>query len=339
MSDILSQEEVDALLTAVSSEGADTDIGSIVSSEADEAEASEKTLTLYDFRRPDRVSKDQMRTLQNLHEGYARQFSTTLTNFLRTFVEIELISVDQLTFSEFVMSIANPSCIYVFKMEPLEGSAIVEINPSLVFFIIDRLFGGQGRPSEQNRELTQIEQNVIHRIVERGLGDLKDVWEHIGVFSPKIETYETNPQFVQIAPPGETVILISLEVRMQNASGLMSLCFPYMLLDSVINNLSGESWMSSQSSTTQETKEMLSHEINSLTLPVSAVIGQIRLSIKDLLQLQRGDILCIEKKKNTDLLVQIGSKTKMEGKTGLIGRKKAIEITKIVEKEVPGSDE
>ena len=280
-----------------------------------------------------------MRTLQNLHEGYARQFSTTLTNFLRTFVEIELISVDQLTFSEFVMSIANPSCIYVFKMEPLEGSAIVEINPSLVFFIIDRLFGGQGRPSEQNRELTQIEQNVIHRIVERGLGDLKDVWEHIGVFSPKIETYETNPQFVQIAPPGETVILISLEVRMQNASGLMSLCFPYMLLDSVINNLSGESWMSSQSSTTQETKEMLSHEINSLTLPVSAVIGQIRLSIKDLLQLQRGDILCIEKKKNTDLLVQIGSKTKMEGKTGLIGRKKAIEITKIVEKEVPGSDE
>lgn len=339
MSDILSQEEVDALLTAVSSEGADTDIGSIVSAEADEAEASEKTLTLYDFRRPDRVSKDQMRTLQNLHEGYARQFSTTLTNFLRTFVEIELISVDQLTFSEFVMSIANPSCIYVFKMEPLEGSAIVEINPSLVFFIIDRLFGGQGRPSEQNRELTQIEQNVIHRIVERGLGDLKDVWEHIGVFSPKIETYETNPQFVQIAPPGETVILISLEVRMQNASGLMSLCFPYMLLDSVINNLSGESWMSSQSSTTQETKEMLSHEINSLTLPVSAVIGQIRLSIKDLLQLQRGDILCIEKKKNTDLLVQIGSKTKMEGKTGLIGRKKAIEITKIVEKEVPGSDE
>lgn len=339
MSDILSQEEVDALLTAVSSEGADTDIGSIVSAEADEAEASEKTLTLYDFRRPDRVSKDQMRTLQNLHEGYARQFSTTLTNFLRTFVEIELISVDQLTFSEFVMSIANPSCIYVFKMEPLEGSAIVEINPSLVFFIIDRLFGGQGRPSEQNRELTQIEQNVIHRIVERGLGDLKDVWEHIGVFSPKIETYETNPQFVQIAPPGETVILISLEVRMQNASGLMSLCFPYMLLDSVINNLSGESWMSSQSSTTQETKEMLSHEINSLTLPVSAVIGQIRLSIRDLLQLQRGDILCIEKKKNTDLLVQIGSKTKMEGKTGLIGRKKAIEITKIVEKEVPGSDE
>ncbi len=342
MSDILSQEEVDALLSAVSSEGADTDIGGLMGGIEDapgEEESDEKTLSLYDFRRPDRVSKDQMRTLQNLHEGYARQFSTTLTNFLRTFVEIELVSVDQLTFSEFVMSISNPSCIYVFKMEPLEGNAIVEINPSLVFFIIDRLFGGQGRPSEQNRELTQIEQNVIHRIVERGLDDLKDVWEHIGVFSPRIETYETNPQFVQIAPPGETVILISLEVRMQNASGLMSLCFPYMLLDNVITNLSGESWMSSQSTSTQETRGLLEHEIDLLTVPVSAVIGQTRISIRDLLQLQRGDILCLTKKKDSDLIIQIGGKTKMAGKTGLIGRKKAIEVTKIVEKEVPGYDE
>ncbi len=345
MSDILSQEEVDALLSAVSSEGSDNDLGGLVGGlgggdSADEEEVdSDKTLSLYDFRRPDRVSKDQMRTLQNLHEGYARQFSTTLTNFLRTFVEIELVSVDQLTFSEFVMSISNPSCIYVFKMEPLEGSAIVEINPSLVFFIIDRLFGGQGRPSEQNRELTQIEQNVIHRIVERGLNDLKDVWEHIGVFSPKIENYETNPQFVQIAPPGETVILISLEVRMQNASGLMSLCFPYMLLDSVISNLSGESWMSSQSTSTLETKDLLEHEIESLTVPVSAVIGQTKLTIRDLLQLQQGDILCLDKKKDSDIIIQIGNKTERAGKTGLVGRKKAIEVTRIIEKEVPGCDE
>ncbi len=339
MSDILSQEEVDALLSAVSSEGGDADLTNLVN-ESQETELAddggEKTLSLYDFRRPDRVSKDQMRTLQNLHEGYARLFSTTLTNFLRTFVEIELVSVDQLTFSEFVMSISNPSCIYVFKMEPLEGSAIVEINPSLVFFIIDRLFGGQGRPSEQNRELTQIEQSVIYRIVERGLSDLKDVWEHIGVFSPKIETFETNPQFVQIAPPGETVILISLEVRMQNSSGLMSLCFPYILLENVINNLSGESWMSSQSTTTLETRGMLEHEIESLFLQFSVVIGQTKLKIRDLVQLQKGDILCLDKKKDSDLAIQIGGKTKMEGKTGLVGRKKAVEITKIMEKEVPG---
>ncbi|MBD3390414.1 MAG: flagellar motor switch protein FliM [Chitinivibrionales bacterium] len=344
MSDILSQEEVDALLSAVSAGGVDTDVGAAFDAgggggEADAGADAEKALSLYDFRRPDRVSKDQMRTLQNLHEGYARQFSTTLTNFLRTFVEIELVSVDQLTYSEFVMSISNPSCIFVFKMEPLEGSAIIEINPSLVFFIIDRLFGGQGRPSEQNRELTLIEQNVIHRIVERGLNDLKEVWEHIGVFTPRIDTYETNPQFVQIAPPGETVILISLEVRMENASGLMSLCFPYMLLESVINSLSGESWMSSQSTSTPETRSMMEHEITSLSLPVAALIGQTRLSIRDLLQLQQGDVLCLDKNKDSDLLLQVGNKTKMAGKSGLVGRKKAVKVTSIIEKEVPGSDE
>jgi flagellar motor switch protein FliM len=229
--------------------------------------------------------------------------------------------------------------MYVFKMEPLEGSAIMEVSPSLVFFIIDRLFGGQGRPSEQNRELTLIEQNVMTRIVERGLSDLKDVWEHIGVFSPKIEAYETNPQFVQIAPPGETVILISLEVRMQNASGLMSLCFPYILLESVINTLSGESWMAMQSTVTPETRTLLEKELQSIALPLSVLVGQTKLSIRDLLQLQHGDVLCLEKHKDDDLLIQIGNKTKMAGKSGLIGRKKAVRISKILEKEVPGCDE
>jgi len=349
VSDILSQEEVDALLAAVSAGGIETDAGgagaagldmsATAGGGAEAAADADKALSLYDFRRPDRVSKDQMRTLQNLHEGYARQFSTTLTNFLRTFVEIELVSVDQLTYSEFVMSISNPSCIFVFKMEPLEGSAIIEINPSLVFFIIDRLFGGQGRPSEQNRELTLIEQNVIHRIVERGLNDLKEIWEHIGVFTPRIETYETNPQFVQIAPPGETVILISLEVRMENASGLMSLCFPYMLLESVINSLSGESWISAQSQSTPETRAMLEHEIESLNLPLAAVIGGTSLSIRDLLQLQPGDVLCLDKKKDSELAIKIGGKVKMAARSGLIGRKKAIKITQIIERKVPGCDE
>lgn len=341
MSDILSQEEVDALLAAVSS-GSDKESAVAEKTPVEPAQVpavDEGRVSLYDFRRPDRVSKDQMRTFQNLHENYARQFSTTLTNFLRTFVEVELVSVDQLTYAEFIMSIANPSCIYVFKMEPLEGSAIFEINPSLVFFIVDRLFGGQGRPSEQNRELTLIEQSVLHRIVERGLNDLKEVWENIGVFSPKVDAYETNPQFVQIAPPGETVILISLEVRMQNASGLMSICFPYLLLESVITNLSGESWMSSMSTSTAETRTILENEMQDLDLTLSTVIGTTSLTIRDLMQLQRGDVLCLDKLHDSDLSVQIDGKTKMAGRSGLVGRKKAVKITRILEKEVPGCHE
>ena len=173
MSDILSQEEVDALLNAVSTGSLVPEAGNdkpapLEGGMAAEETDKDKSVTLYDFRRPDRVSKDQMRTLQNLHDGYARLLSTTLSSYLRTLVEIDIVSVDQLTYSEFMMSISNPSCIYVFQMEPLEGAAIFEVNPSLVFFIVDRLFGGQGKPTEHNRELTDIEKNVLTKIVESG---------------------------------------------------------------------------------------------------------------------------------------------------------------------------
>ncbi|MFH0920096.1 MAG: flagellar motor switch protein FliM [Fibrobacterota bacterium] len=340
MSDILSQEEVDALLSAVSAgdlgsvggggEAAKTEGGAAAGAGA---EADDRAVQIYDFRRPDRVSKDQMRTLQNLHEGYARLFSTTMTSYLRTLVEIELVSVDQLTYSEFIMSISNPSCIYVFQMEPLEGNAIFEINPALVFYMVDRLFGGQGKSLEQNRELTSIEESVMLKIAERALSDLKDVWEHIGIFNPKIVHYETNPQFVQVAPPSETVILVSLEVRMQNGSGLLSLCFPFMVLESIIGKLSGESWMKAQRVSTRETEKVVRKEIESRTIRVTAEIGNLTLSVRDLLQLKKGDVLLTDRNVDSRLGIRLNSQLKMEGKPGLVGRRKAIQITSFINKE------
>ena len=339
MSDILSQEEVDALLSAVSA----GDLGGRAEPAAARSDAaapvaatvadSERSVQIYDFRRPDRVSKDQMRTLQNLHEGYARLFSTTMTSYLRTLVEIELVSVDQLTYSEFIMSISNPSCIYVFQMEPLEGNAIFEINPSLVFYMIDRLFGGQGKTSEQNRELTTIEESVMVKITERALSDLKDVWEHIGIFNPKIVNYETNPQFVQVAPPGETVILISLEVRMANGSGLISLCFPFMVLESIIGKLSCESWMTAQRVSTRETEKVVKKEIESRSIAVSAEVGTVTISVRDLLQMKKGDVLCLDRRADSKLGIKLNGQLKMEGKPGLVGRKKAIQVTSFINKE------
>lgn len=339
MSDILSQDEVDALLSAVSSgEVAEAPVvPSLGTSTVDESDM-EKNVKVYDFRRPDRVSKDQMRTLQNLHESYARLFSTTMTSYLRTLVEIELISVDQLTYSEFMMSISNPSCIYVYEIEPLEGQAIFEINPSLVFFMVDRLFGGQGNPTEQNRELTEIEKSVLNKIVERGLLDFKEVWEHIGIFSPKVQSYETNPQFVQIAPPGETVILVSLEVRMKNGSGLISICLPYMLLESVIGKLSGESWISSQRTTTQETRNLIEKEISSTQVPLSVIVGDTRIHLRDLLQLRQGDVLVLDKLASSDLVVKVGGRPKYLGKVGRVGNNKSIQITSIIDREVGEDD-
>jgi flagellar motor switch protein FliM len=363
MGDILSQDEIDALLSAVAdgdeveevtgfdsiepeaqsfslpepqAPEADDYSSSEFFDDGEEDEIGDRVLSLYDFRRPDRVSKDQMRTIQNLHEGYARTFSTTLTNYLRTFVEIEVVSVDQLTYSEFIMSISNPSCIHLFRMEPIPVTAIFEMNPSLVFFIIDRLFGGLGRSGENNRELTLIEQNVIRSIVSRGLEDLSNVWEHMGSFSHKIMDYETNPMFVQIAPPGETVILITFEVHMLKSSGLMSMCFPHQIIEQVFSNMSGESWMTTQAQATDETRDMMKDELDDIKVPLSVLIGQTNLTVRDLLQLQDGDILCLDKNEDSDLTIQVGGKSKMSGKSGVSGRRKAVRITEIIETEVPG---
>ncbi len=337
MSDILSQEEVDALLAAVSTGGSGEDESTPAaggeSYARDEAEPA-RPVALYDFRRPDRVSKDQMRTLQNLHEGYARLLSTTLSSYLRTLVEVDIVSVDQLTYSEFVMSVANPSCIYIFQMEPLEGAAIFEVNPNLVFFIVDRLFGGQGRPIDHNRELTDIEKNVLNKIVERALLNLKEVWEHVGIFTPKVDSYETNPQFVQIAPPNETIILISLEVRMKHGSGLISLCFPFIMLETVISKLSGESWISGQRTTTQETRRVLETELNSTELPVTSIIGEAKLKLRDLLQLQNGDVVVLDKLADSDLTIKISGKPKFFGKVGVVGRNKCVQVTSLIDMEV-----
>jgi len=342
MSDILTQEEVDALLSAVSTgqftpDSIDTepDPGAPKAVEAESPRGNDqKQVSVYDFRRPDRVSKDQMRALQNLHDGYARLLATTLSSYLRALVEIDIVSVDQLTYSEFMMSVPNPSCLYVFQMEPLEGAAIIEVNPNLVFFIVDRLFGGQGKPSEHNRELTDIEKSVLTKIIDRALINLKETWEHVGIFTPRIDSYETNAQFVQIAPPNETVILISLEVRMKHGSGLISLCFPYIMLETVITKLGGESWIAGQRTTTQETRRLLENELASTEVTGTAVIGETSLSVKDLLQLQTGDVIVLEKPADADLVFRIGDKSKFLGKVGLVGRNKSFQITSIIEREV-----
>ena len=379
MSEILSQDEIDALLTAVAGGGDDllspemaanspneismssvsssghfasggeeyynpssADPDSFVSwlydynASEDEEDLSEKRLNTYDFRRPDRVSKDQMRILENLYESYARQFSNTLTNYLRTLVEIRVASVEQFTYSEFIMSISNPSCIHLFRMEPIENTAIFEINPSLVFLIIDRLFGGFGKPFATSNELTPIVQNVIRNIVSRGLDDLANSWEHMGDFSPKITNFETNPMFIQIAPPNETVILITFEVQISKSMGMMSMCFPHKIIERLFTYMTSESWITTKVQTTAETRRTMEEEIQGLSVPLSVLIGQTKLTIRDLLQLAKDDIICLDKQKDEDLIVQIGGKSKMAGKSGVVGRKKAIRITEIIEPEVPG---
>lgn len=353
MGDILSQEEIDALLASVgaaappspapspapSSSTSGAVSGTLTRAERQAAkQADDKKVSLYDFRRPDRVSKDQMRVLQNLHEGFSRVLSTTLTSYLRTLIEVELVSVDQLTYNEFVMSVTNPSCIYIFQMEPLTGNAIFEINPSLVFFMIDRLFGGPGKAMQYNRELTDIERSVMSKIVERLLTDLKEAWEYLGIFHPKIESYENNPQFVQIAPASETVILISFELRSRHTSGLMSMCMPYMFLEPVMGNLSAENWISSNRGATADTRKIVERELAGTPVELKAILGRTALSLRQILGLQEGDTLVLEKSHSADLVLSAGGKGRFLCKPGQLHGRKCVQVTSLIEREVGDVD-
>jgi flagellar motor switch protein FliM len=158
----------------------------------------------------------------------------------------------------------------------------------------------------------------------------------MGDFSPKITDYETNPMFVQIAPPSETVILITFEIQMLKSSGLMSICFPYKIIETLFSFMTSENWITTQVQTTAETRKTMEEEIQDLKVPLSVLIGNTKLTVRDLLQLEKDDILCLDKHKDEDLVVQIGGKSKMGGKSGIVGRKKAVKITEIIEEEVPG---
>jgi flagellar motor switch protein FliM len=350
MGDFLSQAEIDKIMDNLSGvSGAAPVAAAPVAAPQAAAQAyqpfympvvrSDRKINSYDFTRPDRISKDQISTLRNLHEGYARLLTTTLMGLLRTNVQINLQNVEQLTYGEVIKSIPTPSCIYVFQMEPLESSALFDVSPSLIFIMLDRLFGGQGRAIDSsNRELTDIEKTVIYKIIERSLADLKVVWENIGIFSPKIENYEINPQFVQIAPPGDTVVLVTLEVRTRTGSGLMSLCFPFILLESIIDKLSGESWISAQKTTTQETRRMVERELSSTAAMLRAEIGSTRLSVRDFLQLSVGDVMVLDKLTQSDLVMFVEDRPKFLGKPGVVGRSKSFQITGIIDREVGDDD-
>ena len=233
MTEILSQDEIDALLSAISSGEVDPDDYSAV--------GEQKKVKIYDFRRPDKFSKDQIRTLQMMHETFARLTTTALSAQLRALVSVHVGSVDQLTYEEFIRSIPNPTTLAVINMDPLRGSAVLEIDPSITFTIIDRLFGGLGEPTKITRELSDIELSVMEGIIVRILGNLREAWSTVIDLRPRLGAIETNPQFAQIVPPNDMVVLITLETKVGDVEGMTNLCIPYITIEPIISKLSATS--------------------------------------------------------------------------------------------------
>ena len=326
MNEVLSQDEIDQLLTAISSGDTDTDDYKPVN--------SAKKIKMYDFKRPDKFSKEQLRTVSIMHETFARLTTTSLSAQLRSFVTVHVASVEQITYEEFIRSIPNPTTLAVINMDPLKGNAVLEIDPAITFCMIDRLFGGRGLTSgNKNRDLTDIEQEVMEGVIVRILANIREAWTQVIDLRPRFAQIETNPQFAQIVPPTEMVVLITLETKAGEEEGMMNFCIPYLVLEPIVSKLSSQYWFSSvrKNSTTQYLGT-IKQQLTSVDMDVVADFGSINLPIRDVLSLRVGDVIRLSNIKVGDpLSLSVGNEKKFYCQPGVVGKKMAVQITGKVE--------
>ena len=321
MADILSQDEVDLLLNAVS-EGAAVE-------EDNNAQNEDVALTTYDFRRPERVSKEQFKGLQSLFEAYSREVSIVFPPFLRTVVRIDLSSIDQLTYDEFILSVARPTSLTVIDMAPLEGTAVLEMSPSIVFPVVDRVLGGKGATLSEPRELTEIENRIISRIVNMMLDSLKRAWEQLIEFDLSIVQQESDPLIVQIVSGSEMVILVGYEVHIGDTVGTMNFCIPLLVLNPILDQISQQDHFSRRMSEEMAvfTRKAITNHLYNVKIPVDAILGEAQLLLADVARLQVGDVVQLDSTPYSPLNVRVGGLDRFLAKPGRRRESSAVQVT------------
>ena len=347
--DVLSQAEVESLLNAMSSgaempapaaaEPAKGGPGAMPSLPSGLGRPREK-VTPYDFKRPERVGKEQMRALQTLHEGFGRSFAAGLSAMVRGMVEVKLTSVDQLTYSEFVFSLENPTCFNLLRADPLEGNLILDINPSILYPIIDRLLGG-GREGSSlaRRPLTEIELRLVARITNLFLDELRRAWDNVLALDLEVIRVESNPQLVQIVPPNEVVVLISFELTIGELRGMMNLCIPYNTIERISGKLSANSWIAyGRRQATPESVEQIGRALHSSLVEVNVQLARTRISTGELIGLRVGDIITTDHDVHRPLLVTVEDHAKFHARAGAYTGHAAICIEEHLKTPPPGAE-
>ena len=325
--DVLSQAEIDALLAGVMSGDVDADTM--------KQDSDGKKVKVYDFKRPDKFSKDQIRTLYMLHESFARLLNTYLSTHLRTLVNVDVASVEQLTYQEFVQSMANPSVISVLGVPPLKGNIILEVGTEIAFAFIDRVFGGDGNTAMKTRVLTEIEDAVMRRFVNTAMTHFKEAWANVATINPFLETTESNPQFTQIVPPSDMVVIVTIQMKVGEIEGMMNICIPYLVLEPIMSKLTTTFWVASSISKdeTEGQVALIQAKLEKTLVPFVVEVGQVQISIREFLTLGFGDVLQLGTRVKEDFKCKIGKNTKFMCRPGTSGKKMAVQITEIIEPE------
>jgi flagellar motor switch protein FliM len=304
MGDVLSQTEVESLLAAIDPGGQPPHGPASV-----RRDDLRSQISVYDFKRPERVSKEQMRGFQALHDGFSREFGASLSGMLRAIVEVKLISVDQLTYSEFVFSLENPTCFNLLISESLEGHIILDLNPSIIFPIVDRLLGGGKTAGHElpGRPLTEIELQLVSRITGLAIKALDNAWANICQLKLRVQQVESNPQLVQIVPPNEVIVLISFEISMGEIRGIMNLCIPFNTIEPLASKLSSDSWTAYQKKAVDPRQKLnLETGVQRAAVELVVHLAHGKLTTRDLTHLAVGDVIMTEtdSRRGAEVLVE-----------------------------------
>ena len=327
MADVLSQGEVESLLAALDSPVAEQPRPAEVTNHRSSELVGQ--ISVYDFKRPERVSKEQMRAFQAMHEGFGREFGASLSGMLRTIVEVKLISVDQLTYGEFVFSLENPTCFNLLFSRVLKGHIILDLNPSIIYPIVDRLLGG-GKVATHNyptRPLSEIELKLVSRITKQAINSLDNSWKNISELDLFVEQIESNPQLVQIVPPNEVIVLISFEITMGEMRGIMNLCIPFNTIEPLAGKLSSDTWSAyTKQEISPEEQAQLDASIGSAKVELVASLADTNLTASDLLNLNVGDVILTERDISRGITIQVEGQSTYVADIGQLKGHKAIQI-------------
>ena len=323
MNKILSQEEIDALLTTVSKGGStESPIG------------ERRAVHLYDFKHPERISKEQIRTLRTIHDNFARLFATNLSTSLRTLVDVNLLSIDQVTFSEYTMSLSVPSALYTLRLKALEGKGILEIAPQFLLYVVDRMLGGFGDTNSEAREITIIEQNVVSKMMQTIISLLNEVWSQVHPLDAGLEGFESDPQFIQIARASESLAIIFFEIRVRGTAYTMNFGIPYFVLEPILNKLSAQSIIALAGRRDKDTAPTSVRErVMATKLPLRVLLTETVMSVRDFIDLQPDDLVQLDHRTSQPLPIIIGEKLKFLGSGGQVGRHRAVRVIRPISPE------
>ena len=325
MSEVLSQNEIDNLLQALSSGELDVE---------EMKDNGEKQIKNYDFARPSKFSKEHLRTLEIVFEHYGRLISTNLPVYLRKNIQVEVMNSEAVTYSEFSNALSNPVVLGIVNFSPLKGSVILEIASNLAYAMVDRMLGGSGEPLAKVRDFSEIELLIIERIMGVCVDLLREPWENVVDLHPRLERIETNSQFAQIISPSEMIAIVTINLKIGEVEGLMNVCLPYLTLEDVIDKLNTKYWYSNlQNQDNTDYTESIETLIRRAQIPIKAVLGNSMISVNDFAMLQPGDIIRLNRKVEDELDIYVGNIRKFTALPGSSGDKYAVRVTSVIREE------